>query len=711
MGHCAAAQGKKDEGMNWCRPLRAAVACLGVLVVGSSGKTLAAEATPIAQIEVTATRVPEAADEVPVFISILSDEDLRARAVSDLRGALALIGGVEAPSGGDAGPASAVPSLWGLHEFDAFLLVVDGIPLGGAFNPAVPDLDLTNVEKIEVLRGAAPVVFGATAFVGVIQVIHYPAGRADRLISAGYGEHGSWSASGAVVLPPLGPISQSLSLSGKRDGYSDKREHAGQFHGLYRAGGDIGGGTLRVDLGVDTTRSVPPSPVPRIDGALTTLTPLDANYNPTDARIDETRYHGVVGYEHPTPLGVWATTASLSSARIADVRGFLRTDLVNADTQVQARQIVDDYLDSHINSQLGSGATLTWGADLLYGRGTQTSQNGGYFPDLQGAVPLARAADVHVDEINGVYDRRVFVGEYLQLDWKPGARWDFNGGLRLNETREHKRSAHIDKADETANTFDDRTRNVTCLSGMAGVSFRAWSSGNDEAVLYANYRNAFKPGAIDFGPDNRPDILKPETARSYELGVKGRVAAGRVNYQVGGFWLDFSNLVVTTTDDNGDPILENAGGERLKGIEAEGSWRVADGLTLAAAASWHDARFTHYVATEGGTNVDASGHQLTLSPHVLASLGVIYAPSQGLFGSAMINYAGQRFLDLANTARAAGYATLDANLGYRRGRYALSINAANVGDQRPPVTASEFGDQSFYRLSGRKVFVTITAGL
>jgi outer membrane receptor protein involved in Fe transport len=292
----------------------AVVASLGVLLAGWGARSLAAEATPVDQIEVTATRTPEPADQVPVYITVIPGKDLRARAVTDLRGALALVGGVEAPSGGDAGPAGAVPSLWGLHEFDAFLLVVDGVPLGGAFNPAIPDLDLTNVERIEVLKGAAPVVFGATAFVGVIQVIHYPAGKADRHISAGYGEHGSWSASGAVVLPALGPISQSLSLSGKRDGYADKREHVGQFHGLYRAGGDIGGGALRVDLGVDTTRSVPPSPVPRIDGALTTLTPLDANYNPTDARIDETRYHGVIGYEHPTPLGVWSATASLTCA-------------------------------------------------------------------------------------------------------------------------------------------------------------------------------------------------------------------------------------------------------------------------------------------------------------------------------------------------------------------------------------------------------------
>ena len=58
--------------------------------------------------------------------------------MTDLAGVVALVSGVEAPPGGDAGPASAVPSLLGLHEFDAFLLGVDGVPWGGAFNPSIP---------------------------------------------------------------------------------------------------------------------------------------------------------------------------------------------------------------------------------------------------------------------------------------------------------------------------------------------------------------------------------------------------------------------------------------------------------------------------------------------------------------------------------------------------------------------------------------------
>src|SRR5262249_30429760 len=73
--------------------------------------------------------------------------------------ALALGMGVSGGRGGDGGPASSVGEMMGLREFDAFLLVVDDVPWGGAFNPALATLDLTNLDRIEVVRGSAPVLY------------------------------------------------------------------------------------------------------------------------------------------------------------------------------------------------------------------------------------------------------------------------------------------------------------------------------------------------------------------------------------------------------------------------------------------------------------------------------------------------------------------------------------------------------------------------
>src|SRR5450432_1540288 len=164
----------------------AAMVLLGVAFVAG-----AAAADTLETIVVTATRIPEPVDQVPAAVSVVSGKELRARGATDMASAFSLVPGVEAPPGGDAGPSSAVPSFWGLHEFDAFLLVVDGVPWGGAFNPGITTLDFNDIDRIEVMKGAAPVMYGATSFVGVVQALHYPAGDAANEVDVAYGNYGS----------------------------------------------------------------------------------------------------------------------------------------------------------------------------------------------------------------------------------------------------------------------------------------------------------------------------------------------------------------------------------------------------------------------------------------------------------------------------------------------------------------------------------------
>src|SRR5262245_52891332 len=62
-------------------------------------------------VQVTATRFGEPVVEVPGSIRVITGDEIRARGATDLRAALALLGGVSVAPGGDAGPASAVPGL------------------------------------------------------------------------------------------------------------------------------------------------------------------------------------------------------------------------------------------------------------------------------------------------------------------------------------------------------------------------------------------------------------------------------------------------------------------------------------------------------------------------------------------------------------------------------------------------------------------------
>jgi len=286
---------------------------------------------------------------------------------------------------------------------------------------------------------------------------------------------------------------------------------------------------------------------------------------------------------------------------------------------------------------------------------------------------------------------------------------DVVAGLRLNETGEHKDSMHIDGFDHTFDEFDMASRNVVRLSETIGASYRLWGGREEGAVLYADYRNAFKPAAIDFGPDNTPDILQPETAQSYEAGLKGEAADGRLSYGAELFLQDFANLVVP------NPLtgeLENAAKERLQGAEIDTRYAVLSNLVLAANLAYHDARFTRFTTVDdSGNPVNVDGKDLTLSPRVLASAGLLYTPPQGVNATLVATYVGRRWLDEENTAPASAYVTLDATLGYRMGRYGLTLSGTNLTNRRPPVSASEFGSQSFYLLPARTLWIKVAASL
>lgn len=691
------------------RPFWRCQRSLAVLLMLGSAPGFAQTALQQPQIEqvvVTATRIPEANDRVPADTSVVTGAELRARDAWDLQTSLALVPGVEAPAGGDAGPSSSVPSFWGLHEFDAFLLVEDGIPWGGAFNPAISTLDLNDVERIEVLKGSAPVMYGATSFVGVVQVLHYPAGQAAQQLDLAGGAYGSARGDVSIVLPSSDSFRESLALDGESIGFADKRESVSDGQYLYRYSQDFGRGTLRSDLGLTFVHDAPPSPVLRMGAGLSPLVPDNANFNPSNAEIAENKYQGDIGWTEPTGVGTWDTLLSYAHSDIVYIAGFLHPDLSGTvDTQDQHRLVDDGYLDTHLTNEF-ENLTLIAGADFLYGFGHQGTfnDNGAYTVPLDGSVLPPSANPAAANEIGSVHDHREFLGEYVQADWKPDERFDVLAGIRLNETFEHQYSSDYLDAPPASFASQTSVRDLVKPAGTVGASYKAWDDGmGGEAIAYADYRNAFKPAAQDFGPDYQPAVLLPETAQSYEAGVKGTLLSATLSYDAEAFLQNFQNLVVPLPTG----FLTNAAHEQLKGIELETRYNFAPDLAVSGNIAWHDDRFGHYEFFDGTTSVDVAGKELTLSPHILASGGILYTPPQGFNGTLTVDYVGRRFLDEENTAPVSGYATLAVTLGYRFSRYLVSAEGTNLTNVRPPVSASEFGSQSFYLLNARMLWLRL----
>ena len=678
------------------------------------------------RIEVTATRVPEPVGNVPASISVVTGEELRARGVIDLRTALALFAGVEGSSGGDGGPAGTVPSLWGLREADALLLVVDNVPWGGAFNPATPSVDLTGVEKIEVLRGAAPVMFGATSFVGVIHVIHYAAGKAPSTVGVSGGLHGSGGVSLTTRLPTVGDYAQSLTLNLEKRGFGEERTGFRRAHTLYRGETHFGEARLRVDADLSILPQDPTGSYLLRDGdTVHNELPANANYNPAGAKLKQRRYHLAVGLDGKNALGDWAATLAFTRTQDDSLRGFLRGnaflappdagvgDGFQADGFTQTRSLTDLYFDAHLTTSLASNVNLTYGIDHLHGEGREDAINFGYCVDATGVERVCDGAH-HSDEIVHSSDKRDFSGAYAQADIKAAPTLDVLLGVRLNQTRESASGLAINNTGPApVVAFEGSDAHTTTrVSGLAGVSWHAWAAGKNKLTLYADWRNSFKPLAIDFGPEAEVQVLKPETANSYELGLKTQLMDGALNLDASVFQMDFKNGLTYAPDGVGNYVRANAGESRFKGFEVETSYELLPDLRLSAHYANHDARFTAYTLADG---TDVSAKHIEMSPTQTGGVGLLFGKPSGMTASLVATFVGERYLDKANAVRVGAYATLDATVGFRLGKYGVHLSGYNLTERRDATSLSDLHHsvtvtrtEGYYRLSGRTALATVT---
>jgi iron complex outermembrane receptor protein len=666
-------------------------------------------------IVVGATKLRADLETVPAMITIVDGEAARGRGARDLRTALSLVAGVDIAPGGDAGPAGSVPGMWGLREFDAFLLVVDGIPYGGTFNPALATLTLEDVERIEVLRGPAPVMYGATSFVGVIYVKRYDAGETPTHVDLAGGTPSAGLATLTTNLPQWGALKQSLSLSAETRDYSQDRSGMDRAHLLYRGAAATSVGLFAFDVDATALRQDPYSPHPREGGSLSPRFVMDANVNPTDAKQDQDRVQASLRFERNIGEGQWVTTASYAYTSASNTRGFLREDFAtdgvtpNADGYRQSVDTTDLYFDSYYTPAPVGDVTWLVGLDWMYGDGTQQSRNFEYavLPDGSNAPD---SHDQPIDEATRLDDTRSFGGLYGQAGWQVTDRWLIQAGLRLNLTHEQRDGQVVDyhAASGTEPEDDGDSQSNSRASGVVGTSYRLWGTGGDSLTVYADYRDTFKPAAVDFGPEAEGQILEPETATVWEAGLKGRLLDGRIDWEMSYFDMDFENLVIRENVD-GLPALANAGSERFRGFEAEVDYRISTALRVAATYAYHDATFADYERLQpDGTLQRLDGNTLELSPNDLAAVGLVYAPEQGFQASAVANYVGSRYLNKSNTAVADSYVLLDAGVGYRFGQWRVRLDGYNLTDARDPVAESEIGDAQFYTLPGRTVLLSVT---
>ena len=178
--------------------MKATLSFLTIIVPAAAFAQAAKDTARIAPVVVTATRSPIPAERVPSSVSVITGAQLRAQGITAVSDALRQVPGLAVVQTGSYGGATSLFIRGGESKFAKVL--IDGVSVndaGGAFD--FSSLSTDNLDRIEIVRGPASVLYGSDAMAGVVQLFTARGtGAAHGDVSARAGGYGSNDADGAV---------------------------------------------------------------------------------------------------------------------------------------------------------------------------------------------------------------------------------------------------------------------------------------------------------------------------------------------------------------------------------------------------------------------------------------------------------------------------------------------------------------------------------
>ncbi|MHC5821295.1 MAG: TonB-dependent siderophore receptor [Nostoc sp.] len=190
--------------------------------------------------------------------------------------------------------------------------------------------------------------------------------------------------------------------------------------------------------------------------------------------------------------------------------------------------------------------------------------------------------------------------------------------------------------------------------------------------LYASYSRSFDQV---LGTDVNNNPIEPTRGTQYEVGIKTDLLNNKLSATLALYQLTQSNI--TTVDPNDPTFSIQVGEQRSRGVELFFTGELAPGWNIIAAYNYTNARVTR-------DNTYQVGTLLANVPENSASIWTTYiipkGKLQGFGGGVGLFYVGDREGDLTNTYTLPSYVRTDAALYYRHDNFQAALNFKNLFD-------------------------------
>lgn len=494
----------------------------------SAPPSAARDSTRLPAVVVTADRIPRPIASTVAAVTVIDGAALRAAGVTHLADALRAVPGVTLARSGSAGAQTSLFLRGG--ESDYVRLLIDGVPMndpGGALNLGALTTD--HIDRIEVVRGPASVLYGSDAVTGVIQVFTR---RADAPLDARLAVRGGTYNTRVAE----GSVGGRAGAGGATLGFA---HHASDgmlaFNNAYR--NDVA--SMRADATIGGVRSV--VSLRHSDNAFQYPTNGAGAVVDRNARNGERRFSSSAEVSRPfgarveailslTTLELHGRTSDPSDGP-ADTLGFYAYRSLGA---VRRRGA-----DARLVLRPGAGQAVSVGAE--YGVERQRSADSSNYDSRLNrfaASRITRAAYLQS------------VGDVGPVSYSVGGRYDDNDVYGIFRTARVGVAARLWPG--------------LRVRGALGTSFKA-------PTFFESFSTAFSVGNA---------ALSPERARAWEAGLEQAMAGDRMQLTATFFDQRFRDLVQYAYVSPSAPNYFNVAAASARGLEVGVRGDAARGVAL-----------------------------------------------------------------------------------------------------------------------------------
>lgn len=615
----------------------------------------------------SATKSDKPILETAQSISVVTAEQMADRKVNRVEDAVAYTAGVRV-GGSGLDPRFDTISVRGFATTESADFL-DGLRQAGSGWLALPSLEAYSLERIEVLKGPASVLYGQISPGGMVNRVSKRPSllvKNEVQVQAGNYNHrqgqfdvgGKLDEEGDVLFRTVGI-------------YRDAEYSTEQMNNDTR----LLAPSLSWQIDPDTSltllaqyqeRETAGSPMFYKDGDhLTDFWPGDEYFD----KLEQRKW--TVGYEFEHTFNdtfslqqnlrygrLDTTNQYLDFAVQSDGHTFDRTaagsyeDMSSLATDTR---LVSRFVTGELQHTLVSGVDYAWiDTELLYASGTAPSIDRNA-PDYH--QPVARPSDVWVDRDGLEHRAGLYLQDQIELD-----RWRLSVGLRRDWV-------HV-RYDDNLNGNDSNTKTSdSATTGQIGALYLF----DNGLAPYASYANSFLPQS---GTSLSGANFKPTEGEQYEVGLKYQPPGSSTLLTASLYHLTQTNVL--SRDPLNSLYSVQTGEQVSRGLELEAVSDLSDSLRMTASYSFNDAEVTKDSDYQGKTPKNVPRH--------LASLWLDYRLPFGLGVSGGARYTGSNYGDGDNTFKNEGYTLVDAGVHYDFGGgldgVRLALNARNLTDKR-----------------------------